>query len=89
MNNHKSYFVSDIEPLPIWSEMDNIYPESIVLSEISEGYILKPAWSNHNQTSEISSDSGSHSYQTSEYFQSQSKMNYGQTGRPPRLPTKM
>ena len=67
--------------------MENIYPESIgVSSELSEEYILKPAWSNHDQTSEMSSDSGSHSYQSSGYFQSPSKITFGQTGRPPREP---
>lgn len=67
--------------------MDNIYPESIgVSSEVSEEYILRPAWSNHDQTSEMSSDSGSHSYQSSRYFQSSSNMAFGQTGRPPRVP---
>ena len=77
--------------------MENIYPESIgVSSEVSEEYILKPAWSNHDQTSEISSDSGSHSYQSSRYFQSPSHVTsnwsstrsstFGQTGRPPREP---
>ena len=67
--------------------MENIYPESIgVSSEVSEEYILQPAWSNHDQTSEISSDSGSHSNQSSRYFQSSSNMTFGQTGRPPREP---
>ena len=67
--------------------MENIYPESIgVSSELSEEYILRPAWSNHDQTSEISSDSGSHSYQSPGYFQSPSRMTFGQTGRPPREP---
>merc|ERR1711953_601032 len=75
------------EPLPVWSEVENIYPESIgVSSELSEEYILKPAWSNHDQTSEMSSDSGSHSYQSSGYFQSPSRITFGQTGRPPREP---
>lgn len=78
----------DQDSLLIWPEMENIYPESIgVSSEFSEEYLLKPTWSNHDQTSEISSDSGSHSFQSSGYFQSQpTKMTFGQTGRPPREP---
>merc|ERR1712131_400134 len=66
--------------------MENIYPESIgVSSELSEEY---PACPTHDQTSEIgtSSDSGSMSYQSPGYFQSPTRMTYGQTGRPPREP---
>ena len=72
-----------------WSEMENIYPESIgVSSELSEEYILRPACPTHDQTSEIgtSSDSGSMSYQSPGYYQSPTSMTYGQTGRPPREP---
>ena len=67
--------------------MNNIYPESIgVSSELSsEEFILRPCVT-HDQASEVSSDSGSISYQSPGYFQSPQRVTYGQTGRPPREP---